>query len=332
MSELVPQSNTQTTPAFSPEEISILKQQIMKGATDQELALFGKVCAQTGLSPFARQIFAVPRIVYNKETKMKEQVFSFQTSVDGFRLVASRSNEYEGQTPAQWCDEDGIWTDVWLKKHPPFAARVGVYRKKFREPLYAVARWDSYAQMYEDYKTGKLLPNAMWGKMPDLMLAKCAECLALRKAFPQELSGLYSQEEMDQSQEVKTTEETKADTKSDIKELPKPSDTPSPIKPAASKPIASTIVPEASPRPNPDEEFTSGFKKGTKIKDLAYEELEEWAVSANTWMLGKEIDPMTSFMDMARTYRAVKRRMLEIQPSMFDSAPTGVLKDGDNEL
>lgn len=200
MTQAVQATKPEQSSAFTPDEIKILKDVIMPGATDSELSLFSKVCAQTGLSPFARQIFPVSRMVWNAERQENEKRWTFQTSVDGFRLVAQRSKEYEGQTVVQWCGEDGAWKDHWLVNDFPKAARVGVYRKNFREPLYAIAVWESYVQKYVDKKTKQEVVGNMWRKMPELMLAKCAECLALRKAFPQELSGVYSQEEMDQDQ------------------------------------------------------------------------------------------------------------------------------------
>jgi phage recombination protein Bet len=136
-------------------------------------------CRRTGLDPIARQIYCIER----------GGKWGTQVSIDGARLVAERTHAYRGQTPTQWTADGVTWTDVWLPATPPAAARVGVHREGFKEPLMAVATWDQYAQT-----------NApMWKKMGPLMLGKCAEMLALRKAFPQDLSGLYSTEEMDQA-------------------------------------------------------------------------------------------------------------------------------------
>jgi phage recombination protein Bet len=180
------------------EQVEIIKNQIAKGCSDAQLAMFSQVCQKTGLDPFSRQIYCI----------MRGGNPTIQVSIDGFRTIAARSGLYGGSM-TEWCGEDGIWRDVWLSQKPPAAAKTTVWRKGSIQPFTGVARFGAYQQ-----------GNSMWQKMPDTMIAKVSESLALRKAFPAELSGLYTTEEMQQvdpapvavySAEIQQSQEALAD-------------------------------------------------------------------------------------------------------------------------
>lgn len=175
---------------FTPGQIDIIRQTVAAGVPPAEFQLFLEVCKHRGLNPLNREIYAIMR--YDPETGGKRM--TIQVSIDGLRIQAERSRKYLGQLAPEWCGRDGKWVDVWLDDEPPTAARVRVMRADFKNVVTATAKYGSYVQLK---KSGG--PTSMWAKMPDVMLAKCAEALALRKAFPETTAGLYTHEEMGQA-------------------------------------------------------------------------------------------------------------------------------------
>lgn len=166
--------------ALTKDQVELVKRTIAKDATDDELALFLNVCNRTGLDPFARQIFLIPRY----DSDLGRNVKVPQVSIDGARLVADRTGAYRPGS-VYFYDAEGKESTVWIRAEPPFAARATVFKDGHEVPGIPI-RYDERVQRNKDGA-----PRAEWKRQPAHMLAKCAEMATLRQAFPHDLSGVY---------------------------------------------------------------------------------------------------------------------------------------------
>jgi phage recombination protein Bet len=169
---------TSSITLWTPEQTQLISTTIAPGCSNDELRLFAYACQRTGLDPFSRQIYAIKR----------GGKLTIQVSIDGLRSIAERTGQLDGSI-SYWCGDDGVWTDVWLSNKPPAAAKTVIHRKGCAHSFSATAR-------FADFNAGQ----GLWAKMPSVMIAKCSEAQALRRAFPADLSGVYSTDEMQQAE------------------------------------------------------------------------------------------------------------------------------------
>jgi phage recombination protein Bet len=171
---------------FSRDEMSVIKDVIARGASDTELKMFVAMAQKLGLDPLSKQIHCVKRRARLADGSYGDAM-TIVVGIDGYRLVAERTGRYcPGKAPTYEYDAHGKVTSA--------TAYVLKLAGGAWHEVSAVAFWEEYAQTNKDGQ-----PTAMWAKMPRLMLAKCAEALALRRAFPAELSGVYTDDEMQQA-------------------------------------------------------------------------------------------------------------------------------------
>ncbi|WIV32190.1 phage recombination protein Bet [Paenarthrobacter sp. R1] len=219
---------------FTQPQVAVLRHLGVENATREDLAVFFHQAVRTGLDPFARQIYMIGR--WTKQG-VKQTI---QTGIDGYRLIARRAadrrNEQFGYEDTLWCGEDGQWRDVWLSKSAPAAAKVTVLRGG--ERFSAVALFSEYAGTNKDGSY-----TQMWSSKGAIMIAKCAEALALRKAFPQDLSGIYTAEEMAQADNQHPAPAP----------APEPAPEPKPKQTRSRKPVTPIEAPTDLPAPADDE-------------------------------------------------------------------------------
>jgi len=201
-------------PEYTEQELAAIREEYAKGASDAQFTLFISECRQRRLIPGVHVVFQVRAASeYDPITNSKNRVFKATkiTTINALRLLAVRTKEYQGQQEPLYVylDDSGQPTrtsiGVPLPKDDvtpliPWAVKVGAYRAGFKEPLIATARFDAYAVVKRD---GTL--TDMWARRAPEQLAKCAEALALRMAFPEELGDLYIAEEFKEENEPTAT-------------------------------------------------------------------------------------------------------------------------------
>lgn len=178
---------TASAPAVLAAEHSLRKK--YSHLDDLQYGQFRKKCQQMSVSPWGKQVWT--KLKWNEETGEREMII--QLTADGFYAVAMRSGDVLSILGPEWCGKDYHWRDVWLEDEPPHAARVSVKRRGMNEPISMVALWKHYAPA----PTGR--DDDFWVRMPSFMLGKCAATAAIRRAFAEQLDGVYGPEEMQQA-------------------------------------------------------------------------------------------------------------------------------------
>ena len=195
--------------AWTREQVDLLKRTYANGATDDEMKLFAFRCQRSGLDPFKGQIHF---------RKHGDGRVVFITGIDGYRTLAEESGLYAGSD--EYIYDEGLKEYQHIQTGRPFptTATATVYKivAGQRVPFTATARWEEY---YPGDKQG-----FMWRKMKYLMLGKCAEALALRKAFPQKTMDLYIKEEMESVPPENPTARTEMLKETMVNEVASPED------------------------------------------------------------------------------------------------------------
>lgn len=212
---------------FTSDQIGLIRSQIAPKATPDELKLFLYQAQRTGLDPLARQIYAIHRNQKDQQGNWTAKM-TIQTSIDGFRVIAERSGVYAGQSEPVFDETNGVLKSckVAVFKFDPRGARY--------EAAVGVAYWNEYVQTNQNGQA-----QGLWAKMPHTMLSKVAEALALRKAFPQDLSGLYTNDEMNQADK---TEDATFEVQQPVQQT------------HTTRGVVTQMAPEQQPQPTPSVE------------------------------------------------------------------------------
>lgn len=201
-------------------QLQLIKRTYAADCSDDEFNLFIEAARHYGLSPFKRQI--IP-IVFSKGDEARRRLAIIVTQ-DGQRIIANRTGTYRpASEPIHFVTDDRL-KDEAINPAGLLLARTQLmlFSHGGWHPVIGEARWSEFAPIrmaaddYEWVETdevwadtgrkkkrkkpiGELKPRleegSPWQRMPFLMLGKCSEVQALRRGWPDEFGGLYTEEE-----------------------------------------------------------------------------------------------------------------------------------------
>ena len=224
MSNIVPIAKAGVA-TYADKDLALIRRTVAADCNDDEFNLFIHTARHMGLDPLRRQVYA---FVFGKKAKdQSKRRMSIIVAIDGFRAIADRTGNYRPDE-----DEPTFEIDPALvsPSNPAGLVKASVRVHKFSHGAWhkvtASAWWTEYAPLKEGWtetrkvqdgtwpngdarykdvpaegatKTTILDDSGNWAKMPRLMLAKVAEALALRKAWPDDFSDVYAPEEVERS-------------------------------------------------------------------------------------------------------------------------------------
>ena len=197
---------------FTEKELAAIRAECCKGATDTQFELFISECKARSLRPGVHLVFQLRRAKEFDSTVgayVYVQKPYWITTIAALRLIAQRTGDYLGQGTEEYIylDKEGnptIKSEIPLPHEDPaqrplprepWVARATVYRKGFNQPMIGMARFEAYATIVVP-KDGTPYLSETWRKRGCEQLFKCAEALALRRAYPEEMAGLLLSEEL----------------------------------------------------------------------------------------------------------------------------------------
>lgn len=187
---------------FSTAQLKLIRRTVARVCTDGEFDEFVAVASQCGLDPLRRQITP---LVVNADDYERRRLVCWAT-IDGLRVIAARQGDYRPMETAPVIEQDEARIDA--DKNPLGITRAEVRAWKASgevwHPVVGEAWWDEYAPLREEWERivggprvpGRSVLDPAWRRMARVMIAKCAEAQALRRGWPDLLSGLYGEEEL----------------------------------------------------------------------------------------------------------------------------------------